>query len=192
MSSGSCGQCGRTLSSCGCDQKFTLPTQTNILGMLIPDLTCVVDQIRDLYTCLGARQYTVSLVWERWSGGERGVGYPDVVHSEVILPTPLVVSLTALNNSIESVGLTEVGGIRVSEISPRYTEDFLMGRSRIIPDGEKIPDDVNFYYEIKLLSSGVSRRFLPKSAPSGTTALDFEWSIDLIRAQDDPTRSYPL
>lgn len=191
MSYGKCGQCKQPPATCRCAASFSIPTQQSIKSSLIDSLTPVADQLRDLYTCFGARQYIVSLVWERWSGGERGVGHAEVVHSEKILPTPLVKSLTSLNNSIESIGLAEVGGIHVSEISPRYTEDFMMGRSRIVPEGDRIPDDVNFYWQIELVESGVKRRFTTRTAPSGTTAIDFEWSIDLVRAQDDAERGFP-
>lgn len=183
--------CACGAPACGCGGKFTVPTERSVHGTLVQALTPVVDCIRDLYTSLGARQYTVSLVWARWTGGERGVGHPEVVAKEMILPTPLVGALTALNNSLESVGIVEAGGIRVSEISARYAEDTLLGRDKVVPIGDPIPDDVDFYWELVLVNSGVVRKFVPRSQGSGTTALDFDWSIELVRAQDDPKRGYP-
>lgn len=141
-------------------------------------------------TVLGARQYKVSLVWTRWSGGERGVGQEAVVQTFEILPTPLVADLNRLSLDLTAIGLNEVGSVRVSELSPRFNEDLLVGRDVVVRAGDAIPDDMNFYWEIyypNASAPGPRRRFFPKSAPNKNPT-KFEWTIDLVKSDEDRTR----
>ena len=158
---------------------------------LISSLTCVVDSVRDLYTSLGARNYRVSLVWTRWSGGERGRGVEVVALEEAILPTPNVSSLKTVRVENEQIGVLEQGEVVVSQISPRYTEAELLGLSRFTAPGNQLPEDVNFYWEIFYPGTdgdGVRRRFTPKSAPNSDPTA-FEWTIRLVRQSEDRTTS---
>lgn len=159
---------------------------------LVYSLTGCVDSIRDLYTCFGARAYQVSLIWTRWSGGERGEGVEEVIRRELILPTPKVAELTSLRRDLQPIGIDEVGSLRVSEISPRFNEDILVGRS---DSGEPIPEDQSFFWEIEFQrppgQQGVRRRFTTKSTPS-YDPLRFQWQIDLLRSSEERTRSGAL
>lgn len=155
---------------------------------VVQRLTPYVDQIRDIATRLGARPYRVALIWTQWSGGETGIGVEQVLREEFLLPTPMIGVLNTVKEELTSVGLEEVGELRVTEISPRYNEDYLMGRD---DTGHQIPSDQNFYWEIAFPrpdgQKGVRRRFLPKSVPSyqGT---NFEWTIDLVKAIENRDR----
>lgn len=176
----------RGLSKCHCSP-FTVLKGYEIDRTLISDLTPVADCIRDIATQLGARPYRVSLVWTQWAGGERGVGAEDTVREEQILPTPKCAPLTSVKLELTEVGLLEAGTIRVTQISSRFTEDFLMGKTEL---GEEIPDDHNFYWEITFLRSdgpGPRRRFIPVNVVN-YDPLSFDYQVDLIRAAGDRDR----
>lgn len=178
----------RGLSKCMCHEKFTQLSGFEIDRTLISDLTHVADCIRDLATQLGARPYRVSMIWTRWSGGERGIGAEDTVRVEELLPTPKCAPLTGVKLELTQIGLIEAGTIRVTQISARYTEDFLMGKDGI---GEEIPNDCNFYWEIFFMRSdspGPRRRFIPVNVVN-YDPLSFDWQVDLIRASEDRTRA---
>jgi len=187
MAGCNCSTCG--FNPCRCGGSFTVLSGAQYQRSLVFSLTPCVDSLRDLYTCLGARAYQVSLIWTRWSGGERGVGVEELVRRELVLPTPKVAELSSLRRDLQSIGVDEVGSLRVSEISPRYNEDKLIGLS---DDGDPIPEDQNFYWEIEFVRPppglGVRRRFTPKSTPS-YDPLRFQWSIDLLRASEERLRS---
>ncbi len=187
-----CGPCNIGFAAGGIEtfqpqvQGFT-QLNGDISQTVIASLTPCVDKIRDLYTQLGARPYHVNLVHTQWSGGERGVGVEEVIDECPILPTPRVADLSAVNKQLLSVGLEEAGDIRVSEISPRFTEDQLMGISE---DGTPVPGDQNFYWEIffpRADGPGVRRRFTPKAVPNYNPTR-FQWWIDLVKAYEDRTR----
>lgn len=181
-----CSTC--SFDPCRCGGDFTVVDGLHLERSLIGSLTGCVDQIRDIYSCLGARAYTVALVSTRWSGGERGEGVEEVVREMAILPTPLVSDLTAIANAPLSIGDEEMGEVRVSQISPRFNEDELRGRSI---DGAAVSQDENFYWEIRFPRSdgtAVRRRFTPNSAPSYNPTA-FEWAIRLLKVYEDRTRA---
>jgi hypothetical protein len=147
-----------------------------------------VDQIRDLYTCLGTRSYKVSLVRTRWSGGERGAGVEVVTDVRLLLPTPRIADLTALEQDLRAAGTVEDGTLKVDQISARFTEDMLLGLG---DGGATIPADENFYWEITVLfpdGSERKRRFVPKSAPN-LNMMNVQWSIELDKAVEDRGRN---
>lgn len=167
---------------------FTQLKGLAIGSTLVASLTCVVDSARDIATCLGARPYEVALVWTRWSGLERGIGVEEVVRRDVLLPTPLIGDLTALSAALQPIGVEEVGSITVTEISPRFTEDYLCGRA---DDGTPIPDEESFYWEVTFNrpdGPGPRRRFALRSAPT-LQATDAQWVVSLVRASEDRTRA---
>jgi hypothetical protein len=155
---------------------------------LIASLAPCIDQLRDVATQLGARPYQVLLVWTRWAGGERGVGVEEIIRTEALLPTPKIADVAGLSRALQPIGIDEVGSVTVTEISTRYTEDFLLGLG---VGGTPIPEDQNFFWEVHYPrpdGGGVRRRFTPKSAPS-YSATRFQWSITLLRASEDRTRA---
>lgn len=196
-----CSSCGTTAPlpavACGlCGSKdFTTVAQVNAMGSLIAGLNPVVDCLRDLFTQLGARAYQISLVWTRWTGGDRGIGNEFLVRELALLPTPLVGGLdSSIRQQLTSIGIQEAGNLRVSELSPSLNEDLLMGRAVVLPLGADIPDDMSFYWEIffpQVGANGVRRRFTP-SGPPNKNPLNFEWTITLLRASDDRGRDGAL
>jgi hypothetical protein len=154
---------------------------------LIASLQPCVDNIRDIATQFGARPYQVALVWTRWSSGQRGEGVEEVIREELLLPTPRVVDLTSLGRDLQPVGLDEVGSLRVTEISARYTEDYLVG---VCDNGQAEEPDQSFYWEVRFPRAdglGPRRRFRPASAPS-LEPTKFQWVVRLLKISEDRQR----
>jgi hypothetical protein len=167
---------------------FTNLTGDQYANTLVQKLTPVADRIRDLRTRLGGVPYQVSLVRTRWSGGRRNHGTEEVVSVTPILPTPKVQALDSMNQVLQSAGLDEVGTIRVTDISPAYTEDQLVG---VGPQGEPIPSDENFYWEITfprpLPQMAVQRRYTVSGVPNYNPTR-FGWSVALMKAGEERDR----
>ena len=182
----SCAICQLSPCKC-CATGFTQLSGPMIDRTLVRALTGCVDQIRDIHTCLGARAYEVLLVRTRWTGGRRGQGVEEVLEESAILPTPLVSDFKSLITTQQPVGREDNGTITISEISPRFTGDQLLGLSN---DGAPIPRDENFYYEVRAIRAdglAVRRRFMPNSVPDYNPT-NFEWTIQLIKVFEDRSR----
>lgn len=171
---------------CSCARSFVDPTAPSYdpAHTLARSLVSVVDAARDIYACLGLRAYTVTLVWTRWSGGERGVGSEVLLREKDLLPVPRVSQVSALSRGAESIGVLEQGELRVDQISASYGEAILLG----VQEGEpRIPQDISFYWEVRAVSPDgpqPRRRFYP----SGTPSLDMtrmQWTVRLVRASAD-------
>lgn len=166
--------------SCSCNSYHTVE---EVLGKTLLDgLVCTIDQVRDLHTTFGERRYQVSLVWTRWSGGERGIGQETVITVLNLLPTPKVSDVSQVRRDVQSFGTEEMGELKISEISMTYSENLLVGKG-MVGDGP-IPLDVSFYWEVYNPAAGLRRRFIPKSAPNINPS-NFEWVISLVRASGD-------
>lgn len=153
-------------------------------------MTPVVDRIRDLLTPVGQRPYSVRLVWTRWSEGERGEGTEEVIREFMLLPTPKVGDLEEIESVTTSVGSEEFGEIEISEISGRFTEDFLLGRDE---NGQDIPKDQQFYWEVEFISSGppgavnIRRRLEPSGTPNYDPQM-LGWKLKMVRAGENRRR----
>ncbi len=191
-----CGSCGKpktgeegyTLASgCFCNPS-SFSSVTEVQGGIVGALGGCVDSIRDIYTQLGARTYEVWLVWTKWAGGERGAGEEYVYRTLKLEPTPLIGDLTAVDKQPTEIGLTEVGPVKVSEISTRYEEHLLTGSYSQGGVMRPVPKDESFYWEIvsALATPPIRRRFFPASAPN-KESLAFQWTIELVRAHADRT-----
>ena len=181
-----CNQCGMMI--CGC--AYSDLNAAQYANTLIPSLTNVADNIRNIATTLGARPYEVALIWTQWAGGERGHGAQQIVKRVPLLPTPYVKDIATMNTQLTNIGIAEMGTVRVSEISPSYNEDFLNG----ILEGTRIPKDVSFFWEIYYPQPngvGVRRRMTPKTPPT-YHADKFQWQIVLTRESEDRARNGDL
>jgi len=139
-----------------------------------------VDPLRNLLTRFGLRHYEVRVIRIRWSGGERGTGEPYLDLNLLLEPTPKIggASLGALAESVEGVGVQEVGQITVERISTAYSEANLRGLLR----GElRHPADAEAYWEITFFGEGqpYRRRFNVATVPGRHT---FGWTVVLERA----------
>lgn len=143
----------------------------------------LADSLRDMLTRFGLRQYSVSTVRVRWSGGRRGVGVAEVVESVPLLPVPKVSSLDALSEVVQPVGLDELGNVELSAVSGRYTEEQLRGYR----EGGAIPPDEEFFYEVTFFPQDgppQRRRFYPRSPPAYHPGR-LQWTVRLEKANED-------
>lgn len=177
--------------SCG-KPKFTKLSGTDLSRTLASCLIPVADSVRDIYTQLGLRTYSIKIIRTSWSGGRRGVGIEYIKEQLDVLPTPKISSMDEITEVLQPIGLDELGSIRLSEISGRFTEDELLGR---IPNGIPIDKDEQVFYEIEFPRadgiSGVKRRFVPRSAPY-YEASTLQWSVRLERTREDRSRNGDL
>ena len=172
----------------GRKSKFTQIQEGDFYKRLVGKLAPCVDKIRDINTKLGMRAYTVRIVKTRWSGGQRGDGVEEVVCSDSILPTPKIEAIADLDAMVTSVGVSEEGMLKVTEISMRFSEDYLAGRN---PDGTALSREFNFYYEIEF-TGGPGKMIRRRYTVDGTPALEPEhlhWTVKLRKAEEDRSRS---
>jgi len=107
-----------------------------------------VDRLRQIATNLGIRPYRVFLVWEKYSGEERGVGDPIVVARHEILPTPKVSGIDSVARNPFGAGMLPVGSIRLDRVSTSMTRDELCGLMIPGRHEDHIPEPYSFYYEV--------------------------------------------
>lgn len=164
---------------------FTKVTGQQIQGSLARKFVPLADSLRDLFTKFGLRPYIVRMVRVAWSGIERGVGMPQVESETVIEPTPKITDFTSLQQVLQPIGLDEGGGVMVSEISGRYSEEELKG---LKPGELEIPPNVEFYWEIEFPRTDggavMKRRFFPRSAPAYESGA-LQWSLRLDKTSED-------
>jgi hypothetical protein len=147
----------------------------------------VADNLRNLLTLFGMRPYEVHIVRTRWSGGERGIGQEFVISDTPILPTPLISSLDGITRIVNSVGIDEQGTVKLSEVSGRYSENFLSGQDY---EGNPQDGDTQWFYEVQFPTPGTvadgapRRRFFPSSSPTYNPS-KFEWTLTLTRSHVD-------
>lgn len=187
----SCGASTGGGQACSC-APFTLVE--DVVGQtLIDELSDIVDCARDIYTSLGLRTYQVSLVWTRWTGGERGRGQEYLLQELPLLPTPKL-DLASVALELKELGMNEQGTITVTQLSARYDEDLLMGRAGPLPKGQDLPVDVNFFWEVytpEQRGRGVRRRFFPAGAPSKDAGA-FQWTMRLTEQEGERQRNGAL
>lgn len=148
-----------------------------------------VDRVRQLYTRFGLRPYRVFLVHQRWSGGRRGRGDPVEISRRELLPTPRIRDMSATNEVLRHVGLQEEGGVTVDQVSAKYTEDDLMGRTPDLDDAALTRsggEDVDFYWEVvetrDSIPNPVRRRYVPSAVPN-LAASGFQWKVVLTKQE---------
>lgn len=169
----------------GCDDGtkkdgFTVPTAALIKGSLGQRLIPLVDRMRDKLTKFGFRAYRVRIVRCQSSGPRRGMGVEQVISELEILPTPLVVDMSSLQEVVTPLGVNEQGSIQLQKVSGRYTEEHLIG---VGPDGTQPPANETLYYEVEFFRRdgrpAEKRRFVRDSLPSWN-ATSVEWTISLV------------
>jgi hypothetical protein len=156
-------------------------------------LTPVVDEIRQLYTEFGVRPYQVFLIHMQWSGNRIGEGSAVEISRREILPTPQVVDMGSTTEVLRQFGLTEEGGLVVDQVSTKYTEDDLMGRTPDLID-PTMPrtglSTVEFFWEViesrPSNPASVPRRYVPVGVPM-LSRDRFQWRVAL--AKQDYNRS---
>lgn len=147
---------------------------------LLDDLLSTIDDLRQLATDLGVRQFRVFVEQVTWSGGERGVGTPTVVSSE-LTPAPAVTfppsSSAAVHYEHTPAGRLEEGDALLTEVSLTYTEAELTGGT--------IASNVEFRYR---LSDGQGqaipdRYYVPAAPPVADREKTIGWKVQLRRVE---------
>ena len=152
---------------------------------LLAKLAPCIDKIRGYNATVGLRPYHVYMVHTRWSGTTAGDGIESVLEQEELLPVPKIESMASIRFQLQSVGITEVGDLTVSEISTKYNEFQLRG---LKPDGSNYPRNESTYWEVHFLradnSGAIRRRFVVTGIPSMNPGR-VEWVVSLTRAHND-------
>lgn len=154
-------------------------------------MAIIADRGRVIQDRLGFRPYRAFLVWQRWTGDERGEGVREVICRHEIHPTPKVDDLTGISKAKGGSGRFGQGSLRVSEISARYTHEQLSGI--VVPDAPEleVPHPYEFFWEIvedeRHGPAPVRRKFGLSSEPS-YSADESGWSLMLERSSDDADR----
>lgn len=160
---------------------------------LVYSIAPAVDQIRQIATDLGVRPYRVYLVHVMWTGSHRGEGQPTEISRREILPTPKVSDMSSTMQVLRSMGMTEEGTISVSQISLRFTEDDLMGKTPDLIDPELRRTglrNAEFFWEVVESRPtdplAIPRRYTPPSdvPMRGTTG----WRVTLTKQTSDRAR----
>lgn len=172
------------MAGCPPIDPYRQPSADELANSLLRRLIPTVDAARAVGVRLGLRQYEVRIIRTQWTGEFRGEGEEFLVDERPLTPTPLVMGLDSVNRVFESVGAIEEGNVMVSEISGRYTEDYLTGYGQ---NGEPPGPNEQVFYEIRYPSvdgDGVRRRFTLRGTPS-YFADKFEWRLRLEKAIED-------
>lgn len=162
-----------------------------LVGRLVP----VADRLRNLLTKTGVRVYRVWFVHAAWTGAKRGVGQLVINSRLEIVPMPRVRDLNAVRRNLLPAGLTEEGDIIIDQISARYTEDDLTGRT---PDNidPSVPrtskPNVEFWYEVQenrpSTPPPMIRRFSPPVAAPMLSRGGLAWTMILTKQGEDRGR----
>ena len=159
-----------------------MPNATFIPGLLTDDLVPVADELRGLFTELGARPFRVFVIRRTWSGARAGEGNISEVVTE-ILPRPMV-SVIGLHGELRPAGLEEEGDLVLSEVSLTWTEKELFS-----PDG--LADNQRHLFRIDgAHGQGVRPRYYIPSAPPmpvrGDSMRDdvLGWTFPLRRVEE--------
>ena len=157
-------------------------------------LVPVADRLRALKAKFGIRPYRVFLLHGIWESGVVGEGYCRVTSKVEITPPPRVTDMSAVAQVLRSTGMSEEGDVRVTEISARFTEDDLMGKTPDLKDDD-VPrtSDVarDFWWEIvenrPQIPRPVVRRYAVNSVP--TLSRDgLQWRASLTKQDYDRGR----
>ena len=142
----------------------------------------VADDLRQLLTDFGVRPYTVRTVRVRWSGGEIGRGEPTVVFDLPLEPTPLVSDIRSVRRELGNAGIVARGDVRLSEVSPRYTEREIVN---YFHQGMG-PDEVGFI-EVRIDDRDGQperKRYVVAGTPE-RRAVRFDWTVTLTKQDGD-------
>ena len=149
----------------------------------VEDMAPVADDMRQMLVDFGLRFYEVFSVVVRWSAGERGRGVPKVVFERPFLPVPKVEGIDRVSRSLRSGGTVARGEIRLSQISPRYTQDDIIS---LFP--RELRDDEEHFIEVRgdgRDGATVRARYTVSGVPERRA---LEWTVRLEKQDEDRTR----
>lgn len=151
-----------------------------------------VDRIRQIATDMGLRPYRVFLVWDKYTGDERGEGQDREVVRREILPTPRVTGLDGVAIAAFTGGMLQDGSVSLELVSVTYNLEELMGTAIPNPEEEHIPQPYSFYYEIREDGRGEAQplrsKFRLAAVPSRLPG-KVQWNVRLERISVDNARN---
>jgi hypothetical protein len=153
---------------------------------LADSLGPTVDRIRQLRTDMGLAPYRVFLVHWRWPS-KRGLGRPVEIARDEVLPNPKISDMTGTLIGVAAFGATEGGGLFVSKISTKYSENDLLGRTPDLVDSVRpktSASNVEFFWEVQLARGGSKpRRYIPQGVPMLDRS-GIQWKISVIKQSE--------
>lgn len=159
---------------------FSEPSKT-----LIEGLGPLADSVRQIGVNLGARPYQMRSIRLRWTGGAIGRGEQIVVFDEPLVPTPKVNNISSIERMSTNAGSSETGDVRVTQISPMYTEDEIKRYFSL----DLRPDEEGFI-EVRVdRRDGITerKRYVVAKVPE-RKADRFEWVVTLRKQDQDRPR----
>jgi hypothetical protein len=156
----------------------------NPSASLFESMGSVADDMRQIATDLGARPYRVFSIVLRWSGGEVGKGTPQVVGETEYLPTPML-TFGGVRGAVRSAGRVDRGNARLSEVSPRYTEDEISALFHVKP----LAAGMQAFIESRIdeRDGQTQRRRYVLAGPPWRDVENFQWVVPL--QTEDAARS---
>jgi hypothetical protein len=126
----------------------------------------------------------------RWTGGEIGRGRPEVVSESEFLPTPEVSSMTSVRRTLLSGGNVERGGLTMTQVSPRYTEEQLNYLCYGVDEcrGPSFQTFVEVSVDRRDGDRTKRRRFTIAAAPYRDVDA-MSWRVDMVRQDVERTPS---
>ncbi len=172
------------------------PRVDQVADTLAWRLTGVVDRVRRLNSKFGIRRWRVYLVHVEWTGGRRGSGEQREVSRREIVPPPRVRDVDSIRRVVQPTGTIEDGEVIVDEISNRFTEDDLMGRTPDLQDSvlqRTSRRAVDFFYEmVELRPSSpkpARRRYSPPVAVPELQRDGLGWVVTITKQDYDRGRN---
>lgn len=176
--------------------KLRPPAAALVPQTLAGRLVSTVDKIRNLNAKFGIRPYRVFLVHVVWTGGKRGIGNKEVRSRIELLPVPRVRNIDSVSRNLRVTGLTEEGDLVIDEISAKYAEDDLTGKTVDLRDPDQprtSRPDVEFFYEVEESRPTSPRPLIRRfSAPIKAPTLSrdgFQWRVTLTKQGEDRGRN---
>lgn len=153
---------------------------------LVEELGGIVDEARQMVTDLGLRPYQVWSVVVRWSGGERHRGTASVRSELQFLPTPNVDGVARVSKDLREGGSVVRGTVRMTELSPRYTEDDI---ELLFPRSTLAQGEEHFIEVRHDARDGRTerRRYVVSALPERRPGR-FDWEVQLTKQDEDRTR----
>lgn len=174
--------------------ELTPPAPQQMPATLAGSLVPVADDLRNLYAEFGLRPYRVYLVHATWTSGRRGVGTQVIMSRREILPVPRVRDIDSVRRNVQPTGLTEEGDIVIDQISAKFSEDDLVGRTPDLTDPVRTRTsrtDVEFWWEVEEARAAAPRpvrRFSPPVAAPVLSRGALAWRVTLTKQGYDRAR----
>lgn len=158
-------------------------------------LVPIADKIRTLADKFGMRPYRVWLVHVKWSGTRVGEGVPQVASRRELQPVPRVFDMSSTTLALTPVGLNESGTLMVDQVSAKWTEDDLMGRTWDLIDPALPATGLRngeFFWEVQEARPTQPPPPIRRYVPTGVPMLikgGLQWRVTLTKQNAERNRN---